>query len=428
MELDPPGFTALAMTVGGLLLAASCLMSRVGARLGVPVSLMFLGVGMAAGCDGPGGIEFDDFSLSYAAGTVALAAVLFAGGLQTHVHTLRGAVAPASVLATVGVLGIASLTALGGHWFGLPWKEAWLVGAIVASTDASAVFGVLQGMALPQRVSRTIELESGLNDPVAVILTIAMTSQMLGEPASISSLAWQAAYQLVVGAAFGVVVGWLAQMLLARVQLPSPALTPVLTLGCALVAFGAPAALGGSGFLAAYLAGMMVGNSPAAQRSHLVCVHDSLSWLSQVSMFLLLGLLVNPSELPHVMWMGLLLALFLAFVARPLTVYLCLLPFRFPWRERLFISWVGLRGAVPIILATLPVLQSEGASPHMVEALDVFDIVFFVVVVSAIVPGATVKPLARWLKLDETTAAAPSPGIPAATHSPSIAEQPVVAG
>jgi cell volume regulation protein A len=425
MQLDIPDYTALAMTIGGVLVAASCLMSRLGARLGVPVSLMFLGVGMAAGCDGPGGIEFDDFSLSYAAGTIALAAVLFAGGLQTHIHTLRGAVGPASVLATVGVAGIASLTAWGGHLFGLPWKEAWLVGAIVASTDASAVFGVLQGIALPQRVSRTIELESGLNDPVAVILTLAMTSQLLGEPTSISAIAWQVSYQLVVGAAFGVAIGYLARTLLARVALPSLALTPVMTLGCALVAFGAPAVLGGSGFLATYLAGVMVGNSPEAQRSHLVCVHDSLSWLSQVSMFLLLGLLVTPSELPHVIVPGLLLALFLALVARPLTVYLCLLPFRFAWRERLFIAWVGLRGAVPIVLATLPVLRAESASPHLAEALDVFDLVFFVVVVSAFVPGATVQPLARLLKLDETAKVASPPG--AATHDAAVAEQPTLA-
>jgi cell volume regulation protein A len=213
-------------------------------------------------------------------------------------------------------------------------------------------------------------------------------------------------YQLVAGAAFGLVLGYAARTVLLHIPLSTPALNPVLTLGFALTAFGAAAVLGGSGFLAVYVAGIVVGNSKLPDREHVLHVHDSLSWLSQVSMFLLLGLLVNPSELPQVMWVGTLVALAVAFIARPVTVYLCLLPFRYSWRERTFISWVGLRGAVPIVMATLPVLRAEGRTLEMIEALDVFDLVFFIVIISSLVPGAVVKPAARWLGIDDAGNAA----------------------
>jgi cell volume regulation protein A len=408
-ELDAPDLTALAMTAGGVLLALSCLLSRLGVRLGVPVSLIFLVIGMLAGCDGPGSIEFEEFSIAYAVGTLALAAVLFAGGLQTPVHCVKTVVGPAAVLATLGVVGIATITAWFTYWVGRPWHEACLVGAIVSSTDASAVFSILSGVKLPSRVAHTIELESGLNDPMAVILTLAMTHQMLGHPLSMAQLALDVLYQLVAGAAFGLALGYLARIVLIRVPLSTPALNPVLTLGVALTAFGAAAVLGGSGFLAVYVAGIVVGNSKLPHHEQVLHVHDSLSWLSQVSMFLLLGLLVNPSELPAVMWAGALVAMALTFVARPLVVYLCLLPFRYTWRERVFISWVGLRGAVPIIMATVPVLQAHDKTQEMVEALDVFDLVFFIVIISSFVPGAVVKPVARWLGIDASGTAPTAP-------------------
>jgi cell volume regulation protein A len=214
-------------------------------------------------------------------------------------------------------------------------------------------------------------------------------------------MAAQALYQLVVGTAFGVVLGYGARTLLSRIPLSTPALNPVLSLALAFIAFGAAAMLGGSGFLAVYLAGVIIGNSEVPHREQVVQVHDSLSWLSQVSMFLLLGLLVNPSDLPGVMWEGAVIAVGLAFVARPAAVIVCLLPFRYTWRERLFIAWVGLRGAVPIIMATLPVLRAEGRSMQMLEALDAFDLVFFIVLVSAFIPGATVHRVAHWLRVDE---------------------------
>jgi cell volume regulation protein A len=340
---------------------------------------------------------------------LALAAVLFAGGLQTPVHCVKTVVGPAAVLATLGVVGIATITAWFTYWVGRPWHEACLVGAIVSSTDASAVFSILSGVKLPSRVAHTIELESGLNDPMAVILTLAMTHQMLGHPLSMAQLALDVLYQLVAGAAFGLALGYLARIVLIRVPLSTPALNPVLTLGVALTAFGAAAVLGGSGFLAVYVAGIVVGNSKLPHHEQVLHVHDSLSWLSQVSMFLLLGLLVNPSELPAVMWAGALVAMALTFVARPLVVYLCLLPFRYTWRERVFISWVGLRGAVPIIMATVPVLQAHDKTQEMVEALDVFDLVFFIVIISSFVPGAVVKPVARWLGIDASGTAPTAP-------------------
>lgn len=397
MESEIPALTNTVMAIGGALVAVACLFSRVGTRLGIPVSILFLGVGMLAGVDGPGGIVFQEFSLSYIVGTVALAAVLFAGGLQTPVHSLRDAIGPASMLATVGVIGIAALTALAAHAVGLPWEEAWLVGAIVSSTDASAVFTVLHGVKLPRRVAHTIELESGLNDPVAVILTLVMTSRLLGHDVGFGEIARDVGAQLAIGGTCGALMGLLGQAVLRHFALANHALNPVLTLGFALSAFGLPAALGGSGFLAVYLAGMIIGNARLPQREHLVQVHDSLSWLSQVGMFLLLGLLVDPSDLPHVALQGLAIALALALVVRPVIVMACLAFFRFELREKLFIAWVGLRGAVPIVMATLPVLAAEGQTLQTVEALDVFDIVFFVVIVSALVPGATVHRAARWL-------------------------------
>jgi potassium/hydrogen antiporter len=418
-ELDHFELTSLALMAGGILLALSCLLSRLGMRFGLPVSLIFLIVGMLAGCDGPGGIEFREFPLAYGVGTLALAAVLFAGGLQTPIRCVKTVWAPASVLATLGVLGVAAITAWCAHLVGLPWSEAWLVGAIVSSTDASAVFSVLAGAKLPKHVSHTIELESGLNDPVAVILTLAMTSQMLGESLTVSHMFFEMLYELVMGAAIGFGIGYAARLLLVHYPPSNPALYPVFTLGFALMAFGVPGVIGGSGFLAVYVAGIVVGNSKLPEREEVVHVHESLSWLAQVSMFLLLGLLVNPSDLPAVALPGTLIALAVAFIARPLVVSLCLLPFRYNWRERTFISWVGLRGAVPIIMATVPILRAEEKSPQLASAFNVFDLVFFIVIISSFVPGATVIPVARWLGIDADESA-PTPSLPTAEFQPTI--------
>lgn len=407
MGAETPYYTAVALVVGGLLLAACCGLSRVSGKVGVPAALVFIGVGMLAGSDGVGGIWFDEYDAANLWGTIALVFILYSGGLQTKANSLGGALAPASLLATVGVVGIAAVTAVGARWIGLSWSEALLFGAIVSSTDAAAVFAILANVKLPQRVARTIELESGMNDPVAVILTVAMTANMLGgdfygEEVTAGSLVPLVVQQLAIGVACGGAIGWAGKKLLVTMPLASPALYPVLTLSFGMVAYGLPTVLEGSGFISVYLAGILIGNAKTPFHKQAVRFHDSLAWLSQVSVFLMLGLLVFPTRLPGVAVTGLSLALFLSFVARPLVVSLFLLPFRFRLREVAYISWVGLRGAVPIILATVPVLSAGGESAAMQDALNVFDQVFFVVLVGAILPGATVRPLVKWLRLDGT--------------------------
>lgn len=406
MGAETPFFTALALVVGGVLLGVCCGLSRVSGKVGVPAALIFIGVGMLAGSDGVGGIWFDEYDAANLWGTIALVFILYAGGLQTKTDSLRGSLGPASLLATVGVVAIAAVTAVGARWIGLSWNEALLFGAIVSSTDAAAVFAILANVKLPQGVGRTIELESGMNDPVAVILTMAMTANMLGtgfngEEVTAGTLVPLMVKQLAIGVACGLAIGWAGKKLLTRMPLAAPALYPVLMLSLGMVAYGLPTVLDGSGFISTYLAGILIGNAKTPFHKTSVRFHDSLAWISQVSVFLMLGLLVFPTHLPGVAVTGLSLALFLSFVARPLVVSLFLLPFRFRLREVVYISWVGLRGAVPIILATVPVLSAAGESAAMQDALNVFDLVFFVVLVGAILPGATVRPLVKWLRLEE---------------------------
>lgn len=418
MPEDVTELTAALLALGGLLLLVSSLLSRVGHRLGVPVSLLFLAIGMLAGSDGPGGVWFDDFDLAYGCGTGALVLILFAGGLNTNLALLRDAAAPAVTLATVGVVGIAALTALGARGLGLEWREALLLGAIVSSTDAAAVFAVLEGVPLRRRVARTIEMESGLNDPVAVILTTAATLNLTGTAPPAWRLAADIGLQLALGAAFGIALGVAGRWLLQHVRLSTPALLPTVTVAVALVAFGATARAGGSGFLAVYVAGIAVGNGHLPHQVTLRRFHEALAWLAQVAMFLLLGLLVFPSQLPPVAGRGLLLALWLAVVARPLVVTLCLLPFGFAWREIACIAWLGLRGAVPIILATMPVLLIGEPGAPARDLIDEFDLVFFVVVVGSIIPGMTVRHLPRLLRLEEPVSPEPAASIDITTSAP----------
>jgi cell volume regulation protein A len=266
---------------------------------------------------------------------------------------------------------------------------------VVASTDAAAVFSVLRisGVQLRRRVGMVLELESGLNDPMAVLFTLALTGLAAGQPFSAGAAAIEAVLELAVGALGGIAVGWLGRKVLQRAQLAAGGLYPVLTVAIALIAFSAPTLLHGSGFLAVYVAGVVLGNARLPYHGGLSRVHDAIAWLSQVGMFLLLGLLVFPSRLVAVAGAGLSLGLFLAIVARPLVVALCLLPFRLPWREVLYVGWVGLRGAVPIILATFPVIAGVPQSKRL------FDVVFFIVVVNAIVPGWTVPRAAKLLRV-----------------------------
>jgi cell volume regulation protein A len=335
---------------------------------------------------------------------VALALILFDGGLNTPLSAIRKVMVPAGVLATVGVVGTAVLVAAVAHVLGLGWREAALIGAVVSSTDAAAVFAVLRGsgLQLKRRVGVTLEVESGINDPVAVILTTVLTQNLI-TPGSAAGLRIPAEIllQLVMGTAVGAAVGYGGRYLLGRLTLQSGGLYPVMTLSLGLLAFGAATLVHGSGFLSVYLAGLLLGNGPLPYRTGLLRVHDALAWLSQVGMFLILGLLVYPSRLLDVAGVGLAIAMLLAFVVRPLVVTLCLLPFRYPRLEVLYIGWVGLRGAVPIVLATFPVLA--GAP----EAARLFDLVFFIVVASALVPGATVAWVTRRLGLQTKEPPAP---------------------
>lgn len=388
--------TAAALAVTGVLLALSALASRASGRLGVPVALLFLGLGMLAGEEGIGGIPFDDARLAFRVGTVALVLILFDGGLQTPLASVRGLLAPAATLATVGVAATAAVTALGARAVGLPWPEAFLLGAIVSSTDAAAVFSVLRGAGVQvrARVGQLLELESGGNDPVAVILTLAFTRAMVAGGAPWWRLVAEAVVQLVVGGAAGLAIGWVGRRVVARVPLAASGLYPVLTLALAFIAFGAPTLFAGSGFLAVYVAGVVLGNGHLPYLGGIRRVHDSMAWFSQVAMFLMLGLLAFPSRIAQVAGPGLLLGAFLALVARPVVVAVCLAPFRLPWREIAFVAWVGLRGAVPIILATYPVLDGVPGAQR------IFDLVFFIVLVSTIVQGTSLRHVARRLGLD----------------------------
>jgi cell volume regulation protein A len=392
-----PFATAILFAVVGGLFAASALLSRATQRLSVPVPLLFILLGVLAGSEAIGRIPFEDYRFAFRAGTAALVLILFDGGFNTSLADVRRVAAPAGLLASVGVVVTAGIVALFARLLGLDWPAALLLGAVVSSTDAAAVFAVLRssGTELKHRIARTLEVESGVNDPVAFMLTVMLTENLM-RPHSISAawIALEVARTLVVGGALGFGVGWAARRILARMPLAASGLYPVFTLAVAFLAFALPTLLGGSGFLSVYVAAVVLGAGRLPNRTSLLRVHDALAWLSQVAMFLMLGLLVFPSRLLNVAPVGLLLALGLAFLARPIATTLCLLPFRYRVAELVHVGWVGLRGAVPIILATYPVLAGARGAERM------FDIVYFIEVVNALVPGATVPWITRRLGLE----------------------------
>lgn len=420
LAIAEPNATAWLLAVFGLLMAFSVLFTRALDRAGVPVVLVFLVLGMLGGSEGIGGVAFDNYAFAFRVGTVALVLILFDGGLNTAWVSVRRSAGPAGVLATVGVAATAGLLALVGRLMGLGWGEALLIGAVVSSTDAAAVFAVLRGgsLKLKERVRSTLEVESCVNDPMAVILTVAVVDGLraagvgvaggAASPApSLWSLAMTVPVQLVVGAAVGVGIGFGTRWMLGRARFGAAGLYPVVTMACAFVAFGLATLLEGSGFLAVFAAGVVLGNGRLPYKAGLGRVHDAIAWMSQVSMFLMLGLLVFPSRLldARVAGIGLGLGVALAFIARPLAVAACLLPFRWPLKEVGYVSWVGLRGAVPIILATFPVMA------NLPGADTVFHMVFFIVVVSSLVPGASIVPLTRRLGLDEPSPPAPTAAV-----------------
>jgi potassium/hydrogen antiporter len=399
-----PTTTALLLAAFGFLLVLSVLFSRPSERIGIPVVLVFLLIGLLVGARLPE--HFVDFELAFRIGTMGLVLILFDGGLNTPFRQVRQHLAPASLLATVAVAGTAVLVATAAWLLGLGWMEALLLGAIVSSTDAAAVFSSLRGsgIQLRRRVGATLELESGLNDPMAVILTLTLTAQLLtGDPFTPLSFALDVVLQLVIGLGAGLLIGWLGTRLLASIRVPAAGLYPALTLALALLAFGLPTIFMGSGFLAVYVAALMLGNQRLPYRAGILRVHDAMAWLAQISMFLVLGLLAVPELLMSAGWRGLVLALALALLARPLMVALCLLPFRYSARETGFVSWVGLRGAVPILLATFPVLAG------VENGQELFHLVFFIVVVNALIPGATVRWAARLFGMERAGMERPTP-------------------
>ncbi len=386
--------------LAAVLLLVGTVSSKLSARAGLPVLVLFVGVGMLAGSEGIGGIAFEDYRLAHALGTVALAIILFDGGLRTSFKAIRPALAPALVLATAGVLLSASVMAAAAALaLGIGLTGALLLGSIVASTDAAAVFATLRssGLRLPHRLAAVLEVESGVNDPMAVFLTLGLVQVLLGQLSPGGGMLGLFARQMVLGAAVGLAIGRLTVYALDRVELKATGLYPVFTIGAGLLAYGLAASIEGSGFLSVYLAGVVLGSHRIAFRNVVLLFHDALAWLAQIAMFVVLGLLSSPSRLLHAAGTGLLLAAVLVLLARPLAVLVSLAPFRFRLPEIAFVSWAGLRGAIPIILATYPLLLGVPGAARL------FDVVFFVVLVSAIVQGWGLPLVGRLLGLERET-------------------------
>lgn len=384
----------------GILLLIGIASSKFSARIGMPVLVLFLGVGMLAGSEGVGGIAFEDYRLANSIGSVALALILFDGGLRTSLDSVRSTWKPALSLSTIGVLLTSVLTGFAAAWvLGVPLLHGMLLGSIVGSTDAAAVFSILRtsGVKLPARLTATLEVESGSNDPMAIFLTVGLIGVIMGTADSVAGITLLFALQFGVGTGVGIGIGYLAAWLVNRINLDYPGLYPILALSLGLLSFGLAAVLGGSGFLAIYLSGIVLGNSSIVFRNGIFLFHDAGAWLGQIVLFIMLGLLSFPSSLIGVSGEGLLIALVLIFVARPLAVLISVFPFHFRMRELVFLGWVGLKGAVPITLATFPLLAGmEGGSL-------LFNVVFFVVLVSAVTQGWSLPLVARWLKLGKTS-------------------------
>jgi cell volume regulation protein A len=396
----------LAMLLAGVLLLLGIASSKFSARLGVPVLVLFLSVGMLAGSEGIGRIPFEDYDLANSVGSVALALILFDGGLRTSLASVRRVWRPALALSTVGVLLTSLLTGLAAAWvLKLPILQGLLLGSIVGSTDAAAVFSVLRssGLKLPDRLTSTLEVESGSNDPMAIFLTVGLIGVITGSADSAQDLLLLFVAQFGVGSLAGLGVGRLASWAINRINLDYPGLYPLLALAFGLVAFGVAAVLGGSGFLAVYVAGIVLGSSSIVFRRGIFSFHDAIAWLGQIVLFVMLGLLSFPSRLLAVAVEGLLIALVLILVARPIAVWSSAWPFRFRRRELTFLSWVGLKGAVPITLATFPLMAGVPQS-HLI-----FNAVFFVVLISVITQGWSLPLVARWLRIGRP--ADPSPAL-----------------
>ncbi|MBN9008761.1 MAG: potassium/proton antiporter, partial [Rhizobiales bacterium] len=386
----------IAVLIGSLLITVAVFTSLLSFRFGAPLLLVFLAIGLLAGEDGIGGIEFDNGSTAFFIGSVALAVILFDSGFETRFATLRQAGIPAALLATVGVVLTAVVFGLVAQLvFGFHWLQGLLLGSIVAPTDAAAVFFLLRvgGISLRERVRSTLEVESALNDPLSVLLTLSIVALIATDtaPASFSlDIASEFLVEATVGAIVGVVGGLGIVQIINRAHFEA-ALYPILLIALVLVVWALAGLLHGSGFLAVYVAGVVSGNARMRHTAALRRFQQGVTWLGQIAMFLTLGLLATPSQFPAVALGAVLLALFLTFVARPVAVWLCLLPFRFSRNEIGFVSWVGLRGAVSIMLAIVPVVA------QLPNAGIIFNTAFIVVLVSLVLQGWTIRPMANFL-------------------------------
>lgn len=394
------------LLIGAVLLMAGILIQKPGYRFGIPALLLFLVVGMIFGCDGLG-VQFDDVRGAQFVGMVSLSIILFAGGLGTRIKDIKPILSPGIVLSTVGVLLTTAITGIFVWWIsGLSWTSihfallpSMLLAATMSSTDSASVFGILgaQKMNLKHNLRPTLELESGSNDPMAYLITTMLVDVLVtGDSVTVVSLLRIFLVQFVLGALLGFAFGRLGVWMLNRLNLDNRALYPIMAVAICFLTFSLTDTLGGNGYLAIYVTGIVIGNEKVSFRRETITFIDGLSWLCQIVMFLMLGLLVNPLEMWQVAGMALLIGLFMIVVARPISVFFSLIPFsNIPFKGKVFISWVGLRGAVPILFATYPVVA--GLEDHH----TIFNIVFFITILSLLVQGTTITSMAQYLKLSE---------------------------
>jgi cell volume regulation protein A len=388
----------------GALLALGLGASLLAGRLRIPGLVLFLGLGMAVGSDGLGFIAFGDYKLARTIGIIALALILFEGGLAAGLPEIRPVLGSALSLALLGTLLTALVTGLAAAWLlNLETLEGLLVGAIVSATDGAAIFALLRGSTLKRRLARTLEAEAGMNDPVAVLLVLGFIAWIKRPDYGIADMAVLFVQQLGIGIVAGTAVGWLAVQVFRRARLATAGLYPVASLAVVAIAFGAADVLHGSGFLAVYLAGLMMGSSPLPARQTVSAFHDGLAWVAQLAMFLTLGLLVFPGQLGHIALSGTLVALVLVFVARPLAVLVSTAFAPLSLGDRAVLGWAGLRGAVPVVLALFPIIEG------IHDSVRFFNIAFFAVLLSTLLQGSTFEPFARWMRATTTEPALPRP-------------------
>ncbi len=390
--------------VAGALLAAGIGASLLAGHLRVPGLVLFLALGMAIGSDGTGWIEFSDYELARTIGVIALALILFEGGLTSGLAEIRPVLRPAISLALVGTILTALITGLAAAWLlDFSTLEGLLLGSILAATDGAAIFALLRGSTLRRKLARTLEAESGLNDPVAILLVLGFIDWIQQPGYGVADMAWLFCRELGIGLAIGAAVGAAAVWTFRRMNLATAGLYPVASVAAAALAYGAAAILDGSGFLSVYLAGLALGSAHVPAKRTITAFHEGLAWVAQIALFLTLGLLVFPSQLGDVALEGTLVALVVVLVARPVATVVATALDRFTNRERLVLGWAGLRGAVPVVLATFPVISGV---PH---SLEFFNIVFFAVAISTLVQGATFEPLAQALGTTSAEPALPRP-------------------